>query len=223
MIKNSVQNKRGMKQKIHRASLACVVTFIGLSATTLVSAPCAFASVPSGSYYGYQQLEKRVLNRIIKPSRKDQWNLSFFLTRTTRSSSRVDGLDRLLGYYENGQFQNGAPNALNWTFASLVFTKLSQALSESCTGWSSYRQWFQHKALKATENVCTEASNSGVISEETLLDFWILLMGYDASFDEFEAWMAFSNSEVMRSLPEPERVAKMAKTILMNPYFLIRN
>ena len=48
-------------------------------------------------------------------------------------------------------------------------------------------------------------------------------MGYDASFDEFEAWMAFSNSEVMRSLPEPERVAKMAKTILMNPYFLIRN
>jgi hypothetical protein len=192
-------------------------------ATCLLLSYTSLASVPAGSYFGYQQLEKRVFNRLIKPSQKSSWGLSFFLTRTVSTGSKVSGLNRLLGYYENGSFQNGDPNALNWTLASLVFTKLSQALAESCTSWSNKRAYFQHQALEALEAVCSEATEGGVIADETLLDFWILLMGYDASFDEFEAWLAFSNSEELRALPLQNRITSIANAIFLNPYFLIRN
>ena len=183
----------------------------------------AGASAPAGSYFGYQQLEQKVFSRIIKPAAKPVWSLSYFLTGIAKTGHRVEGLDRLLGFYEDGQFQNGSPNSLNWTLAHLVFSKLSEAMADTCVPWSRYRQYFQHRALQTLSAICSMSENGGWIEEEALLDFWVLLMGYDARFTEFDEWLHYANSESMRALPAQKRLSSLANTIFLNPFFLIRN
>ena len=159
-----------------------------------------------GEYRGFEEFDELVKQRVYSPHR------STSLATVLGSSD----LAKLLGSYEsNGTtttFQNGAPNSANVVMYSLALRKLAQEITDLLSARGNLNNEFKDAfyPLFQTRN------------DSTFESAWIALMGYEAPFEELEAWKAFLNSPAMVNRTPTEFVRESIFTILFNPHFLLR-
>jgi hypothetical protein len=133
-----------------------------------------------------------------------------------------EGLEALAGTWQpmgsGHSFENGEPNAVNMALIRLTFSRFAQSLAQSC---SSSQISLNDQFYDTLEALCTWPSPDAQ-SDEVMLDFWLLLMGYNAEESEFEAWRDFIRGTYGQK-PAGETIEAMTLALMLNPYFLLSN
>ena len=132
----------------------------------------------------------------------------------------VGSMDELLGTWSTfgteHSLRNGVPNALNLMIWHAALSGFSAAVGQSCT---TPRLEFHPRFMATLQKLCRwpapAASDVAV-----LLEFWMSVMGHNASEDEYVAWRDFFLREY-RHQSAAETIAAMTLAITMNPRFLL--
>ena len=170
-----------------------------------------------GHYKGITVVDSTIKQRIVV--RSGYFDLLPFL-----DSFSLEGLPALLGAYDgrpgNSTFQNAAPNAVNTMLWEIVMEGAATAIAEE--GCSSRLGWLESHFRQVVKTICDWPAATADHSE-TLREFWLALMRYDAPQAEMEAWVAqmsilpVGSETTLTGVP---LVKDLTQSILMNPYFL---
>ena len=179
-----------------------------------------------GEFKGIVATNKILNTRLFKQGGNFQFDVSLYLDRQT-------SLIELLGVYSNigplNDFRNGTPNSLNMLLWNLVFSGLSKDIAESCGTPQlviegsikiDYNQSFAERLGALCKGPVLDLKN-----EESLLNFWWSVEGFDAPREEYLAWRDFfmSPQSPYANAPSKEAIQAMLKTMFLNPYFLLEN
>lgn len=133
----------------------------------------------------------------------------------------AEGLESLLGtwisYGSQHIFKNGSPNPVNMLIWYVTFSEFAKEMGESC---ASPQMNFSREFTVTLNKVCAWPKASAM-TDQTLLDFWFAVMGYNAPEAEFIEWRDFFKTSSYKSKSAKETVNAMTLAITMNPYFLL--
>ncbi len=178
-----------------------------------------------GEFKGIFATNRIIVTRLFKAG-----ELKFDLTRYLGGDA---SLIELLGVYSNigplNDFRNGTPNSLNMLLWNMALSGLSKDIAESC----GTQQIVIEKFIRIDYNphfadrlgaLCKEP----VIdfkNEESLLNFWWAVQGFDAPREEYVAWRDFfmSPQSPYAKASSKEVINAMLKTMFLNPYFLLEH
>jgi hypothetical protein len=170
-----------------------------------------------GSFKGLIAVELAVKNRIMLP--RSYFSLGEFL-----QSYDGEGLPILLGAYDgvsgSSSLQNATPNAVNTMLWEIVMDGAATVIAvKSCSAAGIDLEAHFHQAAKT---IC-EWPAGAVDHTQTLRDFWLDLMRYDAPQAEMEDWVSKMTAATAApgALEGQALVKDLTQSILMNPYFLL--
>jgi len=132
------------------------------------------------------------------------------------SEDMVELLGTWSAFGSEHSFRNGLPNALNLMIWHVTLSGFAKAVGDTC---HTPRIEFHPRFISTLQKLCTWPS-AGAKDERVLLDFWMGVMGHNASRQEFEAWRDFILREYKNNRAE-ETIAAMTLGITMNPHFLL--
>ncbi len=169
---------------------------------------------------GYVETNQALRERIF--NQNENYEVGDFIG--VRYSDFGNNLLDILGTYKSSGvtlgFKNGQPNSLNILVWKMMFSQLSDKISELCIGGDSTH--FSPDFRTQMTTLCQWPSATGR-NEESLKTFWTTLMGYDAPEDEYIAFRYFFLSDQWRQARPNDVVWAMSYSVLMNPYFLLRD
>ena len=140
------------------------------------------------------------------------------------------GLTGLLGSYGGGgldnTYQNGLPNVVNMILWHVALTGLSDQIGANCYSADALAY---HSADALTYNETFAAALKVICNwpaptaktDDALMNFWLVLMSFDAPMSEFAAWKDFFLTSAYKDAKAQEAVAAMVLAMLNNPYFLL--
>lgn len=201
------------------------IAFFWVSMSSLLVASCKQRSDDSelqsagrrvGSFKGLAAVETTIKGRIMLPN-------SYFDLAQYLGDSSEDGLPSLLGAYDgrpgSSSLQNATPNAVNTMLWQIVMDGAASAIAtKACSGGNELETHFKQAAKK----ICDWPTGADDRAQ-TLREFWLDLMRYDAPQAEMEAWvgqMTASGGSVA-TLQGQALVKDLTQSILMNPFFLL--
>ena len=169
---------------------------------------------------GYVETNQALRERIFDQG--GQYEVGDFIG--VRYSDFENNLLDILGTYKSSGvtlgFKNGQPNSLNILVWKMMFSQLSDKISGLCIGGDSTN--FSVDFSTQMTGLCKWPAATAR-SEESLKTFWTILMGYDAPEEEFLAFRDFFLSDQWSQARPNDVVWAMSYSILMNPYFLLRD
>lgn len=170
-----------------------------------------------GSFKGLATVQMTIKGRLYLPS-------TFFDLKSFLGDYSDEGLTTLLGAYDgrsgSSSLQNAAPNAVNTMLWQIVMDGAASQIAEyACV--NNYPLLDTHFEQVANK-VCKWPSGADDRAQ-TLREFWLDLMRYDAPQAEMEAWVAqmTAPSGTVDTLKGEILVKELTQSILMNPYFLL--
>jgi len=170
---------------------------------------------------GYVAVNQVLAARLFKPG--SAFYLGHYLDEDT-GESQGDDLLALMGTYDtNSQFINGTPNGINTLLWYLAFTGLSDDLGAVCDPPGQQPDvlaLLDPEVEKMLEGLCAWKDPT-VRTADKLQALWIQFLGFDAPYEEFEAFRDF----MLGLGPESghQTVSDATFVMLMNPYFLLRH
>lgn len=185
------------------------------AASLLLAVTLAAAAAPafgqSAAFKGMPSLSRELSSRIAP--RDMPLELDWFLP--------APGLDYLVGRWSSfgseHSFHNGSPNALSMVIWHVTLSNFAAQLGNWCTRPPlTFEGHFAATMGKLCSWPAADAKN-----EDTMLSFWVAMMGFAAPREEYVAWRDFFLASSYRDKPGRETVAAMALAITMNPYFLL--
>ena len=182
---------------------------------TLVTAALATLAAPAlaqqAEFKGMPTVSRELSSRIAP--RDLPLELDWFLP--------APGLDYLVGRWSSfgseHSFHNGTPNALSMVIWHVTLNNFSGKLGEWC---SKPPFTFESHFAATMTRICTWPQAQAK-DEDTMLSFWVALMGFSAPREEYVAWRDFFLTSSYRDKPAREAVAAMALAITLNPHFLL--
>jgi len=169
-----------------------------------------------GSFKGLAAVQTTVKGRIMLPT--SYFDLAQFL-----GDSSDDGLPALLGAYDgrpgSSSLQNATPNAVNTMLWQIVMDGASALIAtKACSGGIELETHFKQVSKK----ICDWPTGADDRAQ-TLREFWLNLMRYDAPQAEMEAWVSqmTASGGVVTTLQGQALVKDLTQSILMNPFFLL--
>ncbi len=131
-----------------------------------------------------------------------------------------DEMDELLGTWSTfgveHTYRNGVPNSLNMLIWQVALSGFADSMAQSCTT----PQLSLHEAFISTlRKLCTWPAETAA-SEDVLQAFWLAIMGYDATPEDFAAWRDFFRRGYA-DRPAAETIKAMTLAITLHPSFLL--
>ncbi|MEI8025964.1 MAG: hypothetical protein WCI18_06425 [Pseudomonadota bacterium] len=178
-----------------------------------------------GEFKGILATNKIIATRLFKAG-----ELQFALSQYLGSETSVM---ELLGIYSNvgplNDFRNGTPNSLNMLLWNIALSGLSSDIAESCGSPQiviegslkiDYNPQFAERLGALCKGPALDFKN-----EESLLNFWWAVEGFDAPREEYLAWRDFfmSPQSPYAKAASKEVIHAMLKIMFLNPYFLLEN
>jgi hypothetical protein len=158
-----------------------------------------------GEFKGYQAVNAAIAERWFEPGTYGFQLSQFF------GDDYTNGLASLLGGFQNGEFRNGAPNALNMMLWYIGMNGLASAVEKSvCVEHKkAVGMWsLNERAYQVMSAACAPAG------EQALMDVWLTTVSYDAPRAEFEQW---------RDGLDGQPLAARLTGALLDPYFLLEH
>lgn len=131
-----------------------------------------------------------------------------------------DEMDELLGTWSTfgaeHTYRNGVPNSLNMLIWQVALSGFAEALAQSCTspGLNLHETF-----ISTLRKLCTWPAETAS-SEDVMQAFWLAIMGYSATIDDFAAWRDFFRSSYAKR-PAAETIKAMTLAITLQPSFLL--
>lgn len=130
----------------------------------------------------------------------------------------------LLGTYKSSGvslgFKNGQPNSANMLVWKMILSEFSNQIGGLCYGADAHI--FNDAFKKIVVPIC-DWSKDSARSEDNLKALWLAIMDYDAPEEEYQIWRDFFLKDEWRAAQPSDVVSAMTASILMSPYFLLRD
>jgi hypothetical protein len=177
---------------------------------------------PNGAdYRGYEAINETLRARLV--STPVSFELSAYL------GTAGSELAQLLGSWQdtgiNNGFQNGAPNALNFTVWRVAFSRLGRDVAALCPGASKpplVENFGVHAHLAPTVKALCTWPDAGARDEAVLQSLWSALAAYDAPPSEYEAWRDHFLGETYRNKKADDVIPLMVTMAMLNPHVLLQ-
>lgn len=179
-----------------------------------------------GGYKGYNAINADLNQRVFK-----NVDIIIFL-QPSAPLQEIGPLSSLLGSFSGqgsgNKFTNGTPNATNMLLWNLLMTNLAKHIGEQCdhvrNKTTAYIGGQAIELQPIFKNILSFLCPMGKETNAPILDlsqtFWLQVMGYQASYDEYQAWLQYV-SDNKEGLSGKDRVEAMMLSLLMNPYYLL--
>jgi hypothetical protein len=176
----------------------------------------AISGISSTQFYGYYQTQAIIKQRVY--TEDSQFTIGDYLGSKDLGlllgASSGDGLD--------SGFRNGLPNATNMSLWRVAMTGLANDWSNVCVDSYVKQNELNTEAIAIFKAICDWPSSTAR-NKEGLERLWLLIMGYQAPHEEFEIWSDYFMQDKFKKLSGQEAVDQLSYSILLNPYFLLRN
>ncbi len=138
--------------------------------------------------------------------------------------AKEPGLLNLLGAWTQfggiHVFSNGLPNAVNMLLWYSTLYGVAKDVGARCNQPAGLA--LNTHFTRVLMAICAWPADSAK-SEETMLAFWLGVMGYSAPEEEYQAWRTFFLTSSYKDKSGEEAVSAMTLAILMNPFLLLQN
>ena len=186
----------------------------------IVSTLCLLgASAQATRLRGYVETNNLVLLRVMKAPTDFELGNYLGVKYTLQDNNLLDLLGTYKAFGQVSGFQNGQPNAVNTLLGYLLMQGLSADLGAQC-GLKPIDLPLNADFKNNLVSLC-QGLTSARQSESSLMQFWLLVMGYDAPMSEYQIWRDFFLSPVWDSKSTSDWVASLSLAALLNPYFLL--
>lgn len=172
-------------------------------------------------YRGVAAVEQLLTERLLREGGLFSFRELYLQSADPAANSYA--LVSLMGSYENSsgnnEFRNGVPNSINTLLWQLVLQLTANDVGRLCLGKGNLlvNPFFQATLDPLCRWPAPEAKN-----ENSLRNFWLAVMGYDAPEEEFLAWQQFALTSSLADQPAAEAVPVLFFLITYNPHFLLR-
>lgn len=129
-------------------------------------------------------------------------------------------MDDLLGTWSTfgteHTFRNGVPNSLNMLIWQVSLSAFAEAMAQTC----SAPRLALHEAFMSTLRKLCAWPDDAASSESVLEAFWLGVMGYSATPQDFAAWRDFFRASYAER-PAADTIKAMTLAITLHPSFLL--
>jgi hypothetical protein len=131
-----------------------------------------------------------------------------------------EDMEELLGTWSTfgaeHTFRNGVPNSLNMLLWDVALSSFADAVSASC----DKPRFPLHEAFMSTLRKLCAWPSQEARSDEVLEAFWLAIMGYNATPQDYSAWRDFFRTSYSGH-PANEAIRAMTLAIVLHPRFLL--
>lgn len=185
-----------------------------------------------GHLRGYKAVNQVVASRLIHAPGFD---IGWLLDGHAAPAGELAGFRLLLGGFNDTpshrEFINGTPNAVNALLWDKVLSRLAAELGKVCVTGTALNLTIRSLsdavidvALEPTFAAAAwplcQTSVDDVARRAAMLELWFAVMGYEPPESEFASWYAAFRTDEANLAPS-ERLRRLLRSMLMNPYFLL--
>lgn len=171
--------------------------------------------VPSGQIRGYALINKDFANRMVD-------------IETFQIESTIDGgysFADLLGSFSGSPpvYINGKPNAVNTLLWNYIFEIHAKHMAEQACGIPTS---LRYTLIAGFNDVLTDICAASIPEsdrEGLLVDLWDKVMGYDGTYDDFQAYLSFFLQPDVWQLSGSERIQALLLGLWSSPGFVLKS
>lgn len=182
------------------------------------------ALLESNQFRGYKIVNEQISRRLFND---EKFTLAHYIEDTDAVGAFagfIGTIKDLLGVQKgsglHSGFQSGTPNAMNMTVWYMALNGLAMDTKQICQSDSIGPFAASADFLATAKPVCEWPIHYSQ-RRKTLKKLWNVLMEFDASDEEFDAWFRFAGSPELRELAGEEALFQLTFAALYNPHFLI--